>query len=95
VDKGAMFNKSKIVIAMTFCIIGFMITFSTIFIMSPKELFDSYGIDENSIRYVKGEGILVSGTDIVKMYNRKTDKIEEISRRLYCRSSFSGNACKF
>jgi stage II sporulation protein D len=46
--------------------------------MSPKEFLKSYDIDENSIKYVKGEGILVSGTDVVKMYNRKTDKIEEI-----------------
>lgn len=76
--KGAMFNRLKIIIAITFCILGFMIIFSTIFIVSPKELFNSYGIDENSIKYAKSEGVLVSGTDVVKMYNRKTDKIEEI-----------------
>ncbi|PRR83142.1 stage II sporulation protein D [Clostridium vincentii] len=77
-NKGNMFEKSKIVIAMTFCILGFMIIFSVIFIVSPEQLLNSYGIDENSIRYVKGEGVLVSGTDVVKMYNRETDKIEEI-----------------
>jgi len=73
-----MFKKSKLILIMTFCILGFMIIFSTIFIVSPKEIFNSYNIDKNSIKYVKGEGILVSGTDVVKMYNRKTDKIEDI-----------------
>lgn len=82
-NKGGMFKKSKIVIIMSFCILGFMIIFSVIFIVSPREVFNSYGIDENSIKYVKGEGVLVSGTDVVKMYNRKTDKIEEISLEDY------------
>lgn len=76
--KSEMFKESKIVIIITFCILGFMIIFSTIFIVSPKEFFNSYDINENSIRYVKGEGVLVSGIDIVKMYNRKTDTIEEL-----------------
>jgi len=83
VKKSEVFKESKIVIIITFCILGFMIIFSTIFLVSPKELFNYYDIDENSIRYVKGEGVLISGTDMVKMYNRKTGKIEDISLEDY------------
>lgn len=87
--KGEVFKESKIIIIITLCILGFMIIFSTIFIVSPKELFNSFDIGENSIRYVKGDGVLVSGTDVVKMFNRKTDRLEEIPIEEYIKGVVS------
>jgi stage II sporulation protein D len=70
-------NKFKITFAMAGFIIIFLVIFSVVFIVTPN-IISSYKINDNSIKYTKGEGVEISGTDNVKMYDTKKQEMVEI-----------------
>lgn len=73
-------NKFKATFIMTGFLILFLIIISVGFILTPNIMssIKSYNIDENSVKYIKGEGIEIGGTDKVKMYDTKKQQVIEI-----------------
>ncbi|WP_341480436.1 stage II sporulation protein D [Clostridium cibarium] len=77
-----MLNKFKVIFAMTGFIICFLVLFCVIFVIKPN-IINQYKIDDHSIKYIKGEGIEVKGTDKVKMYDTKKQQIVELNLEDY------------
>ena len=77
---------------MSVLLIAFLIIFTSIF--SKGEAIkgaDSFEIGNDSIKvsYVKGEGVTISGNNMVKMYNANTGKVEELQLEDYVKGVVS------
>ena len=72
-------NEFKVISYITIFIISFTIIICSIFIVSPFKRTSSFELGDDTIKYVKDEGVIVRGSDKVKVYNTATEKVEEIS----------------
>ncbi|MDS0528331.1 stage II sporulation protein D [Clostridium sp. SHJSY1] len=78
-------NKFKVTFIMAGFLIGFLVIISVGFIMAPNIIssINSYKVSEDSVKYVKGEGVEISGTNKVKMYDTKKQQVIEIQLEDY------------
>lgn len=78
-------NKIKILFIMALFTTLFLVLFCSIFIKSTKnEINNDYNIGEDSIiKHVDGQGLVVEGDNIVKLYDIKQDKVLEIPLEEY------------
>lgn len=76
-------NEFKVISYITIFIISFTIIICSIFIASPFKRTSSFELGDDTIKYVKDEGVIVRGSDKVKVYNTTTEKVEEISLEDY------------
>lgn len=73
----------KAISYITTLIISFMIIICSVFLISPLNSPNSFELDNSTIKYVKGEGVIVEGSDKVKVYNTVTEKVEELNLEEY------------
>lgn len=82
-NRNCVKNKFKTISYITIFIISFTVIICSIFIVSPFKEPSSFELDNDTIKYVKGEGVIVNGSDKVKVYNTDTNKVEEINLEDY------------
>lgn len=77
-NKDEIIKDIRIISYMTVFILIFMILIGSIFIIGPINKVNSFEVNEDSIRYIKGEGVIVKGNDKVRLYNSKKGEAEEL-----------------
>ncbi|MGG7176916.1 stage II sporulation protein D [Clostridium paraputrificum] len=82
-NKDEIIKNIKIISYMTMFIFIFMILIGSIFIIAPIDKVNSFEVSEDSIKYIKGEGVIVKGSDKVKLYNSKRNEIQEMDLEDY------------
>ena len=48
-----------------------------------KDEGNSYSVGDSTIKYIKGEGLVIKGDDTVKLYNTSTGQVENIKLEDY------------
>ena len=76
-------NDIKAIMGMTLFIVTFMIVTCSILLINTNNNGNSFKIDEGSISYINGEGVVIEGDDTVKVYNSNSGKIEEYNLEDY------------
>lgn len=76
-------NKFGSILYSTIFIISFTVLSCSIFIVSSFKEPSSFDIESNTIKYVKGEGVVINGSDEVKVYNTENKQVENINLEEY------------
>ena len=76
-------NDIKAIVGMTLFIVAFMIVMCSVLLINTNKNGNSFKIDEGSISYINGEGVVIDGDDTVKVYNSDSNKIEEYNLEDY------------